>query len=162
MAETAFYKYGRKLMNYKIMFRTRLIILNALVRSRLIYGCQVWTLSRRQIDQLNSIYYKMLRKMVRGGFNRRNADAEEWSFKITNLQLLEICKTESIESFIKRQQQKYLAHLIRQTDDSITKRAAFNNNVVKRPGRQITFIKSALGSEMMIHEFAQQAKLNEF
>ena len=80
MAETAFYKYGRKLMNYKIMLRTRVIILNALVRSRLIYGCQVWTLSRRQIDMLNCIYYKMLRKMVCRGFNRRNADAEEWSF----------------------------------------------------------------------------------
>ena len=69
-------------------------------------------------------------------------------------------QTESIESFIKRQQQKYLAHLIRQTDDSITKRTAFNNNIVKRPGRQINFMKSALGNEM-IHEFAQRAKLNE-
>ena len=46
-AEAKYYEIGKKLFNYKILLKTRVHILNALIRSRLTYGCQVWTHSRR-------------------------------------------------------------------------------------------------------------------
>ena len=93
MAEAKFYEHGKKLMNFKIHLSTRIMILNSLVRSRLAYGCQTWTLSSAQQYRLNASYMSMLRKMVRGGYKRK---PDEWAYQPTNQSLLNICKTESI------------------------------------------------------------------
>ena len=65
MAEIAFYQHGKKFMNKQINLTTRVDILNSLVRSRLTYGCQVWNLTQRQLNQLNASYMQMLRKMIK-------------------------------------------------------------------------------------------------
>ena len=39
-ADTKFYSLGKKLMNFHICLKTRVLMLNALVRSRLTYACQ--------------------------------------------------------------------------------------------------------------------------
>ena len=97
-------------MNYKINLAVRTSILNSLVRSRLTYGFQTWVLTAAQMNHINSSYVSMLRKMVRGGYKRKDG---EWGYKITNEQLITMCKTESISSFVERQRKRYLAHLIR-------------------------------------------------
>ena len=153
MAEAKFYEHGKKLMNHKIRLSTRILILNSLVRSRLTYGCQTWTLNNRQKERVNSAYTSMQRKMVRGGYHRKE---NEWGYKLTNQDILSLCKTESIDAFTSRQKRRYLAHLIRLPDKSITKRMLFNADITVRPGRQTTFIKSALDGAN-IHQFAQEA-----
>ena len=70
MAESKFYQQGMKFMNRKIKLSIRVSILNSLVRSRLTYGCQTWTLDKRQTDKISSVYVTMLRKMIRRGFER--------------------------------------------------------------------------------------------
>ena len=112
MAETSFYQHSKKLMNKQINLVTRVNILNSLVRSRLTYGCQAWTLAKIQINQLNATYMTMLRKMVRNGFARRNTENEEWGYIFTNRNLLEMCKTEKIDSYVTKLKQRYLGHLI--------------------------------------------------
>ena len=141
MAETAFYQHSKKLMNRNIKLVTRVNILNSLVRSRLTYGCQTWTLTTRKINQLDSTYMTMLRKMIRNGFARIDTQNKEWSYLYTNRSLLEICKTETIQSYVTRLKQRYLGHLIRLKDDSLIKRLAFNSNKMTRPGQQINYYK---------------------
>ena len=131
-------------MNHKIAIRTRVKIFNSLVRSRLTYACQVWSLTRRQLQRITSAYMSMLRKMVKGGY-RRKKDA--WSFILPNEDLLRICKTECIEAFISAQQRRYLAHVIREENDRISKKLLFNNNESKKRGRRVTLKTTVLENE---------------
>ena len=155
MAESKFYQQGMKFMNRKIKLSIRVSILNSLVRSRLTYGCQTWTLDKRQTDKISSVYVTMLRKMIRKGFERREG---EWALQYSNQQILNICKTESIEDFVLRQKRQYLAHVIRLPDTAITKRIAFNDTTTQIPGRRITFLDSTL-METPISQFAREARL---
>ena len=133
-AESKFYELGDKFFNRKINLCTRVSLLNSLVRSRLTYGCQTWTLTAAQQDKINSTYTLMLRKMIRNGFRRIN---DQWSFALTNADILRMCKSETVEDFVSRQQLKYMAHLIRRDDGSLPKKLLFNHNRNTRPGRSI-------------------------
>ena len=93
--------------------------------------------------------------MVRGGYKRKE---DEWGYQMTNQKLLELCNTESISAFTARQKQRYLAHIIRLPDMSITKRIAFNSDLPTRPGRRTTFLKSVLQIDgSSIQSFARKA-----
>ena len=111
-------------------------ILNSIGRSRLAYSCQTWNLTKRQMDRIDSTYTSMLRKMVKGGYRRKKETG--WSFKLSNDDLRRICEREDVSNFTARQQQKYLAHLVRQSNDTMTKRLPFNSNNECKPGRQST------------------------
>ena len=155
MAESKFYEYGEKFMNYRIKLSVRISILNSLVRSRLAYGCQTWILTAAQKDRLNSTYTSMIRKMVRGVYKRKR---DEWGYKLTNQNLLDLAKTEAISAFIERQKKRYLAHVIRQPNTSIIKRVMFNADQSNFPGRQTTFLRSVLEAENVnIQQFGKLA-----
>ena len=55
-AENAFYSHGKNMMNHKIALKTRVQLLDSLVRSRLIYSCPVWTLTASQRGKISSAY----------------------------------------------------------------------------------------------------------
>ena len=143
-AENKFYELGKKLMNWRIMLRTRTVVFNALVRSRLTYSCQIWSLTKKQIEHINARYTNMIRKMVRGGFRRKEGS---YSYVITNEDLLQKCNTESMVKYIRRQQRNFLAHIVRKSDTSITKLLLFNNNKSIKQGRKVTLYDSVLKYE---------------
>ena len=146
-AQGKFYQHGKKFMNHNISLNTRVRLLNSLVRSRLTYGCQIWTLTVRQKQRIGSVYLSMLRKMVRGGYKR---NPNQWSFVYTNEDLLRLCNTEPINAFIHRMQRGYVAHLIRKEDSSISKRLLFNTEHIKRPGRYISLLSTVLQRETCV------------
>ena len=155
MAESKFYEHGKKFMNYRIKLSVRISILNSIVRSRLTYGCQTWILTTAQKDRLNAAYTSMIRKMVRGGYKRKQ---DEWGYKLTNQNLLDIGKTEAISAFIERQKKRYLAHLIRLPNTSVIKRILFNSDTTTVPGRQTTFLQSVLDVQNMnLQQFGRLA-----
>ena len=155
MAESKFYEYGKKFMNYRIKLSVRISIMNSLVRSRLTYGCQTWILTAAQKDRINAVYTSMIRKMVRGGYKRKK---DEWGYKLTNQNLLDLAKTEAISAFIERQRKRYLAHVIRRPNTSMIKRVMFNADLSNVPGRHTTFLRSALGNENInIQQFGKLA-----
>ena len=155
MAESKFYEHGKKFMNYRIKLSVRISILNSIVRSRLTYGCQTWILTTAQKDRLNAAYTSMIRKMVRGGYKRKK---DEWGYKLTNQNLLDIGKTEAISTFIERQKKQYLAHLIRLPNTSVIKRILFNSDTTTVPGRQTTFLQSVLDVQNMnLQQFGRLA-----
>ena len=88
----------------------------------------------------------MLRKMVKGGFKRKD---DSMSFKLTNDDLLKLCKTESLDKFIERQQKKYLAHVIRMENSSITKKLLYDDSPSQIPGPELTLSSNVLRAEKM-------------
>ena len=159
-AEAKYYEHAKKLMNFKILLRTRVQILNTLVRSRLTYGCQVWTLSTVQRNRLHSFYCGLLRKMIRGGFKRKD---DSMAFKLTNENILGICDTESVIAFIDRQQKKFLAHVIRREDGSLIKQLTFNEDRNRIPGPYTTLRSAVLRREAPtdVNNFYKSARNKE-
>ena len=119
-------------------------MLNSLVCSRLTYSCQRWSLSLTQIKKINSHYLAFIRKMVHGGYRQK---ADTWRYELTNDDLIRLSKTITMETYVRRQQRNYLAHIIRKTDTSITKRLLFNCSPARKPGPQTTLLTSVIQNE---------------
>ena len=113
------------------------MIFNSMVRSRLTYSCQTWNLNQQQQKRVRSCYNTMLRKMIRHGFERRNRDENDFTFMITNDEVLQLCKTEDVISHIEKQQTKYLAHIARRSNANTVKRLLFNDDKNRKQGRPI-------------------------
>ena len=138
-AESKFYSLGKKFLNKRIRVKTRVRIFNALVRNRLVYSCPIWTTSSIQLRKINSSYMSMLRKMVRGGFKRKEND---WAFAYSNADIKRICDTSDATDFIRRQQLKYVAHIVRKDNKSILKRLFFNSDDRRIAGAPQATLKS--------------------
>ena len=82
--------------------------------------------------------------LVRGGFKRK---PDTFAFMKSNEELLAICKTESIEKFIAKQQRRYLAHIIRREDDSLVKTLTFNDVPIHVPGPYTTLRNAVMKRE---------------
>ena len=145
-SEAKFYEHSQNFMNYKIDLKTRVKILNALVRSRLTYSCQAWSITEKQLEKITSTYCAMLRKMIKGGYRRR---AGTWSYVLSNENLLRLGRTESISTFVSRMQRNYAAHIIRMENTSTLKRAMFNDDDRRRTGRTTTLLKTVIANERL-------------
>ena len=132
---------ARNMFNRKIRLKTRTTMLNSLVRSRLVYGCQTWCVTRVQLNQMNSLYSSFIRKMVKGGYKQKE---NTWHFVLTNENLLSMANTIDLSTFIRKQQQSYVGKIIRKDNQSLVKRLLFNNDCSRKPGRQLTLLSNVL------------------
>ena len=104
------------LTDKRIRLATRVKFLTTCVRSRLLYSVQVWELSEYELNKVEVIWHGFLRKMVRGGFERKNAPSRkdrrkdtdpntqvegdlDWSYNISNEQLRCLTNTLPIRDF---------------------------------------------------------------
>ena len=159
-AENAFYSHGKNLMNKRIILRTRVQILDSLVRSRLTYSCPVWITTATQQNKICSTYLSMLRKMIKNGYQRKT---NQWNYVYTNEDVQRICHASDISHFVKSQQRNYAAHIIRKGNNSIAKRLMFNNDAAKMQGRQSNLKKMVLQSEECSEkDFCRLAMNREF
>ena len=159
-AENAFYSHGKNLMNQKIALKTRVQILDSLVRSRLTYSCPAWTLTTTQRDKIGSAYTSTLRKMVKNGYKRKE---NQWSFVYTNEDIRRICHASDLSKFVMTQQRNYAAHVIREENSSMAKRLFFNNDKSRMQGRQLTLKSIVLKNEgCNASEFFERAMRREF
>ena len=165
IAQNKFNQLSKKLNNRKIFLKTRVSVLNSMVRSRLTYSCQTWNVNQQQQQQIRSAYVGMLRKMIRGGFDRVVDENNEITFQyvLSSEDVLQICHTEDIMKYVRRQQENYLGHIARKNNTSIVKRLLFNDNRNQKRGRPIktledhvlegrsadTFYKAALKKKEM-------------
>ena len=143
-ADCKFYALTHNLLNKKINLKIRVTMLNAIVRSRLVYGCQVWNVTQAQMKKMCSKYSTMLRKMTKGGYKRKE---NSWSFLLTNNDLIRISNTISLEDFIKKQQRNYVGHIIRKNNTSIVKRLMFNDDISHMQGPQLTVLSKVIKNE---------------
>ena len=143
-AECKFYSLAKNLMNMKVNLKIRTNIMNSLVRSRAVYGCQVWSIQQIQLQKLNAAYMSLLRRMTKGGFKRK---PNSWSYIHRNDDLLRMAKTESLQTFVRKQQLKYVISVIKKDNSSIVKRLLFNDNRSTRPGPQLSLLSSVMKNE---------------
>ena len=144
-ATNKFFSLARNLMNYKINIKTRVLMVNSLVRSRLTHACQTWNCNQNQMAKMNVVYMQFIRRMVKGGFKRQE---DSWRFRYTNHDLLRISNTSDLCTFIKRQQLNFVVKILKKDDKCIAKRLLFNDNKTLKRGRpHTTLLSSVLNAE---------------
>ena len=128
----------------KINIKIRAQFLNALIRSRITYSCQTWSVTKLQLNKMTSVYMSFLRKMTKGGYRRKD---NSWSYVLTNDDLLRIAKTVDLPTFVRRQQRNFAQKIIRQENTSMTKQLMFNDDKSSRTGPVTTLLSSVLKNE---------------
>ena len=138
VAQSTFAQYKCMFRNSKIKLKIRIKLLTALVRTKMTYGCQVWSLTGSQSSKIDAAFRQLLRKCVRNGLARNSQSQNtenRFKYRINNVKLLKICKIENISAYVATQQKKYLAHIVRKPDTSSLKRLTFNNDRNCKRGR---------------------------
>ena len=95
--------WSRVMDNWNIKLSTKLKVYKAVVLTSLLYGCETWTLYRKQIKQLESFHMRSLRRIM----------DIRWQDKVTNLQVLDRANAVSIEALLLKAQLRWTGHVIR-------------------------------------------------
>ena len=129
-AVAKFNELSTVLCDTNVNIQTRRKTLGTCVKSRVIYGTAAWFPNEHQLKKMEACWTQCLRSMVKGGWGRRNVpdsseDGEEhevdYGFVYTNKQIQQIIRTVSLRSFIYSQYLKYIAHVWRDQNTSLTK-----------------------------------------
>ena len=114
------------------------------------------------LRRTQSSYICMLRKMIRGGFEREINDNEEETFHyvLSNDEVLQICKTKDIMTHVSKQQSNYLAHIARRPNTNNAKRLLFNENINRKRGRPVKTMEQHVlkNNNMTADQFYKNAK----
>ena len=98
------------------------------------YLCQGWTITKSQIQTLQTTFNKFLRYLVNGGLRRQQSeqyirkDGTEGEFAkyvMTNAEIYAVTNAESLESYINKQRSKWIGNCIRAEDNSFIKQLTF-------------------------------------
>ena len=135
LAVSKFTEKSNLLQNMRINLKTRIKFLNSFVRSTLTHACQNWNINSNQMDRLNVTYRGFLRRMVRGGYRYINENENDYRYRITNEELHNLCGTSDLSTFIRKQQQNYVQHVIRMPVHRSVKLLAFNCDKYTKRGR---------------------------
>ena len=111
-ATSAFGKLRHRLWNeVGIKLDTKIQVYKAVVLTMLLYGLESWTPYRSHINQLDVFHKGCLRTIC--GYTLED--------KISNADLLEKCKIGGIETFLIQSQLRWAGHVIRMSDERISK-----------------------------------------
>ena len=131
------------------------------MRSRLLYGCQNWSLTKRQADSLDALYRHFLRKLLRNGYRKKLNDdgTPSHHLALTTADVLRICKRSNVTDHIATQQASFLAHIARYDNDCIVKQLLYNVDHYKKSGnRSATLEEQVLKAKNMgSYEFHRTA-----
>uniref|UniRef100_A0A8D8VC16 Craniofacial development protein 2 n=1 Tax=Cacopsylla melanoneura TaxID=428564 RepID=A0A8D8VC16_9HEMI len=104
MARTSFNRMRPVLCNMHLNLNTRIRVLKCYVFSVLLYGVEVWTLTKETLNRLESFEMWCYRRMLR----------ISWIYHVTNETVLErMTKTTEIITTVKRRKLAYFGHIIR-------------------------------------------------
>ena len=130
------------------------------MRTGLTCGCSAWSVSKQQLQEIDTCYKFMLWKMIRNGPKQ----TKDYKYIITDKKLHSICKTTNVSDFIKLQQSKYLAHIIRKPDCATTKILTFEKSITKKRGRPSNTLSKNVcqHNNLDIKQFSKAAISREF
>ena len=138
-AKSKFNELRDVLADVNVRLKTRRKILEACVRSRLLYGIDAAIPNEAQIKKLEACWMECLRSMVKRGWKRRNigedVDPEEidFGYVYTNQQIQEILHITPLTNTIHAQHLRYIGHICRSPNTCLTKKILFakprRNNV---------------------------------
>ena len=122
MALSKFASLKPLLTDQRIAMGLRLKFLNSFVRSRLTYSAATWNLKESQISEMEVIWCRLLRRMIRRGFARK----DDFSMIYSNKRVYEITGAYTIESYLRRQQLRWVGHVCRMQNASFQKQLLFS------------------------------------
>jgi hypothetical protein len=161
LAHGKFAELKNVLCNYHLRLNIRMNYYNTYVRSRLCYCCETWTLTRNQYERMESIHVRFLRRMVRGGMSRvsskdeietakkeKTAESINWAWKLNNCKIYDITKSTTLQEYIQMQNTKWVAHVVRAPNDTLTKRLMFvDEKFTKRGNHHRTVMENVTAAE---------------
>ena len=161
LAHGKFAELKHVLCNYHLRLNIRMKYYNTYVRSRLCYCCETWTLTKTQYERMESIHMRFLRRMVRGGMSRvtskedieaakkdKTTEHINWAWKLNNIKIYEITKSTSLQQYIKKQNNNWVAHVVRASNDTLTKRLMFvDEKFTKRGYHHRTVLENVTAAE---------------
>ena len=133
-ATAKFNELRNALCDSDIQMQTRRKVLEACVRSRLTYGLQACYPKEQEMKKLERCWSGFLRTMVKGGWKRKDPEEDgdqEYSFVYSNERIESIIRSDPLQNFIDAQYLRYIGHVCRSTNSSITKTMLF-----AQPGRR--------------------------
>ena len=114
----------RVFKNKDLTYRTKLMVYNAIVVSTLLYGCETWTLYRRDLKKLEQFHQKKLRSILK----------ISWEDYITNNDVLERAGALSMEATIVKHRLRWSGHVARMEESRLPRRILFGElNTGNRP-----------------------------
>ena len=158
-ARCKFKQLDQLLLNQHIHLHTRLQFLDGYVRSRLLYGCQNWSLTKRQSDSLNACYRHFLRKMLRGGYRKKPGATHQ--LQLTTNDVYRICRRDDVTNFVEFQQKSFLSHIARYPADSIVKQLLYNSDKYRKSGNCSKTLEQQVLKACNIGSFAFHKQANK-
>lgn len=144
LAHSKFAEMKKLLCNYHLKLSIRMKFYNTFIRSRLCYCCETWTLTQRQYERVDTVHTQFLRRMIRGGMARMSSRKEieeaskrskeagdnsteeiNWAWKLNNKKILTVSKAEKLSDFINKRNVNWVAHVVRSSNETLTKRLMF-------------------------------------
>ena len=154
MATSKFSEMKKLLCNYHINLPIRIKYYEVYVRSRLCYCCETWSLTLKQLSRIESAHVGFLRRMIRGGMFRKSTDKEikaakeeaksgerhlldniDWAYKMNNQKIYKITKSVSMEIFIREQNIRWVGHICRSSNETLSKQLMFPDVHFTQRGR---------------------------
>lgn len=133
-ARCAFHSLHKIWRSNNINRKTKLRLFDCSVKSVLLYGSTTWGLTQTNIHKLQTFVNRCLRRILR----------IFWPNTISNNELLNATNNIKVEDEIKKRKWTWIGHILRRSDDDITKAALqWNPQGQRRPGRpRTTWIRS--------------------
>ena len=111
-ATAAFGRLSKRLWtNNGIRLSTKICVYKAAVLTSLLYGCETWTLTKKQIRRLEKFHYTTLRRIAR----------IKWFHKVTNYEVLSRCNISTFQSMVDKARLRWTGHVVRMKNDRIPK-----------------------------------------
>ena len=115
--------------------------MNALIRSRLCYACRSWRITAAEQSRLSSFWNTCVRSLVPGGRSRKT---NSMAYRFTNKQIFDKTNMKELIIFINEQRSKFLQHIIRADNSSMSKRLLFHNEKKRLRGRFVSQFDAVL------------------
>ena len=134
-ATAAFGRLSKRLWtNCGIKLNTKICVYKAAVLTSLLYGCETWTLTKKQVKRLEKFHQTTLRKIAR----------IKWFHKVTNYDVLSRCSISSLQSMIDKARLRWTGHVVRMKDDRIPKALLYGrlSTGIPKRGNHNTYLNS--------------------
>ena len=141
-ATSAFGRLIKRLWtNNGISLGTKIAVYKATVITSLLYGCETWTLPKKQLNRLEKFHQTTLRKIAR----------IRWFHKVTNYEVLSKCDIDSLQYMIESARLRWTGHVVRMKNDRIPKALLYGRLVAGAPRRgnhntYLNSVKTTLGA----------------
>ena len=115
-ASQAFGRLKTHVMNqHNIMQSTKLRMYRSVVFISLLYGCETWTLYRTHPKQLERFHMRNLRTILN----------IKWQDRVSNLQVIDMAESTSIEAMVLKSRLRWVGHIIRMEDNRLPNQLMF-------------------------------------